>query len=129
MRYGLGLRHSVPSQLSVASTAMPASETQEGKRGGRLLTVIFWIGVGLAPLAALLVLIGSGASALKVAAVLAILAVVLVGLSIMLRPDAGSVKVELEQTLLDEIDLLRQDVRQDITTAARATHKSFSEKL
>ncbi|GAA5196936.1 hypothetical protein GCM10023322_67000 [Rugosimonospora acidiphila] len=109
---------------------MPAPETQqeEGRRGGRLLTVVFWIGVGLAPLAALLLLIG-GASGLKVAAVLAILAVVLVGLSVMLRPDATSVKVELEQTMLDEIDMLREDVRQDITTAARATHKSFSEKL
>ncbi|HEY2674755.1 MAG TPA: hypothetical protein VGJ07_30850 [Rugosimonospora sp.] len=108
---------------------MPASETQqEGRRGGRLLTVVFWIGVGLAPLAALLLLIG-GASGLKVAAVLAILAVVLVGLSVMLRPDAGSLRVELEETMLDEIDMLREDVRQDITTAARATHKSFSEKL
>lgn len=108
---------------------MPASETQqEGRRGGRLLTVVFWIGVGLAPLAALLLLVG-GASGVKVAAVLAILAVVLVGLSVMLRPDAGSLRVELEETMLDEIDMLREDVRQDITTAARATHKSFSEKL
>ncbi len=108
---------------------MPASETQEGRRGGRLLTVVFWIGVGLAPLAALLVLVSSRDAALRVAAVLAILAVVLIGLSIMLRPDASSVRIELEETLLDEIDMLRDDVREDISTAARATHKAFSEKL
>lgn len=108
---------------------MPVSQTQEGRRGGRLLIVAFWIGVGLAPLAALLVLVSSGATAMRVAAVLAILAVVLIGLSVMLRPDAASVRIELEETLLDEVDMVREDVRQDIATAARATHRSFSEKL
>jgi hypothetical protein len=107
---------------------MPASDTQEGRRGGRLLTVVFWTGVGLAPVAALLVLV-SGSTGLRVAAVLAILVVVLIGLSIMLKPDAMSARRDLEDTLFDEIDALRDEVRQDITTAARATHKAFAEKL
>src|SRR2546429_34310 len=60
------LAHSVNPVGSVASSAMPASETQ--KQRTVLLTVVFWIGVGLAPLAAALVLLSSGATGLRVAA-------------------------------------------------------------
>ncbi|GFJ90875.1 hypothetical protein Prum_045170 [Phytohabitans rumicis] len=94
-----------------------------------MLTVVFWSGVGLAPLAALLLLVGQGAGALRVAAVLAVLAVVLIGLSITLRRDAETVRLDMEETLLEEVDMLREDVRKDIATAARATHKAFGEKL
>ena len=107
---------------------MPASNTQRESRGGQLPTVIFWTGVGFAPVAAALVLFSTGAGGLRVAAVLAILTVVLVGLSIMLRPDARTVRVELDD-VLDEVDALREDVRQDIAAAARATHRAYSEKL
>ena len=108
---------------------MPASDTQQVRRGGQLPTVIFWSGVGLAPLAAALVLFSSSAGGLRVAAVLAILAVVLIGLSITLRPDARGMRAEVEDMVLDEIDALREDIRQDIAQAARATHRSYSEKL
>ncbi|MCW6008318.1 hypothetical protein K1W54_27800 [Micromonospora sp. CPCC 205371] len=108
---------------------MPASQPPSERRGARLLTMLFWAGVGLAPLAALLLLLGQGAGALRVAAVLAVLAVVLIGLSITLRRDAESVRLDMEETLLEEVDMLREDVRNDIATAARATHKAFSEKL
>jgi hypothetical protein len=107
---------------------MPASENQDDERG-RPHTLIFWGGIALAPLAALLVLLGSGTGALRFAAILAILAVVLVGISIVMRPDAGSVRADLEETLFEELDGLRADVRRDITTAARATHKSFTDKM
>jgi hypothetical protein len=90
---------------------------------------MFWTGVALSPLAALLVLMSSGTQALRMAALLAIAAVVLVGLSIMLRPDASQVRAELEDSLFGEIDGLRAAVRSDITSAARATHKSLSDKL
>jgi hypothetical protein len=109
---------------------MPASETQQGQRGGaRLLTVVFWIGVGLAPLAAVLVMVSSGATGLRIAAVLAILAVVLIGLSIRLRPDASRVRAEVEDLVFEELDVLREDIREDISTAVKATHRAFSEKL
>jgi hypothetical protein len=108
---------------------MPASETQDGRRGGGAHTAIFWTGFGLAPLAALLVLTSSGTAPLRIAVLLAILAVVLIGVSVMLRPDARRVRAELEESLIDEMGGLRADVRQDITSAARATHKSLSEKL
>jgi hypothetical protein len=91
--------------------------------------VIFWAGVGLAPVAAALVLLSSSAGGLRMAAVLGILTVILIGLSIMLRPDARTVRVELEDLLLDEIDAVREDVRQDIATAVRAAHRAYAEKL
>ncbi|BCB80331.1 hypothetical protein GCM10022251_05070 [Phytohabitans flavus] len=108
---------------------MPASAPQSERPGRQLLTVAFWVGVGLAPLAALLLLVGQSAGVLRVAAVLAVFAIVLIGVSITLRRDAETVRIDLEETLLEEIDTLRGDVRNDIETAARATHKAFGEKL
>ena len=108
---------------------MPASNAQKARGGGQLPTVMFWTGVGLAPVAAALLLLSTGAAGLRVAAVLTILTVVLVGLSIMLRPDAVTVRLDLEDQLYDEIDTLREDIRKDIAGAARATHRAYSEKL
>ena len=48
---------------------MPAAETTGGWRSNKLLQILFWAGVGLTPLAALLLLIGDG-FVLQVAAVL-----------------------------------------------------------
>jgi hypothetical protein len=107
---------------------MSAPENHDTR--GRLLTLLFWGGIGLAPLAALLlIVVGSSTAGLRFAALLAILAVVAIGLSVTLRRDASSIKLDIEETLLDEIDMLRNDVRADITTAARATHRALSEKM
>lgn len=107
---------------------MSAPENQDSR--GRLLTYLFWGGIGLAPLAALLlIVVGSSTAGLRFAAILAILAVMAIGISITLRRDVTTIKVDLEETILDEIDMLRGDVRADITTAARATHRALSEKV
>jgi hypothetical protein len=108
---------------------MPGPENQQERRGGRLVNGLFWGGVGLAPLAALLLLLGPAGSALRIAAVLAILAIVMIGLSITLRGNSDAVRVEIEEALYEEIDTLRKDVREDIGTAARATHQAFGEQL
>ena len=108
---------------------MPSPEATEKSRRKPLLTMLFWAGVGLAPIAALLLLVGDGNAVLRIAAVLAILTVVLIGLSIALRPSADTMRDELEELLFDEIEELRGDLRKDIETAARATHKAFGEKL
>jgi hypothetical protein len=97
--------------------------------GERVLTGLFWAGVGLMPLAGLVLLLGGEGGAVRVAAFLTVLAVVLIGLSITLRPDASAVRTEMEEMLLEEIDMLREDVRDDITTAARATHQAFEERM
>jgi hypothetical protein len=108
---------------------MPAADSTEGRRGGRLVKVLFWIGVGLAPLAALLLLFGQGAGLLKLAAVLAVLAVVLIGLSITLRAGGGALGGDVEDLVYDEIDTLRDDLREDIAHAARQTHKALADKI
>lgn len=108
---------------------MPAPKNS-AKRGPRpLLAVLFWIGVALAPAAAGLLLIADSSSLLRIAAVLALSSVVLIGLSIALRNDSRAVRDELEEVIYEEIDGLHQDVRKDIETAARATHRAFGEKL
>jgi hypothetical protein len=108
---------------------MPASETHEGRRGGPLPTALLWCGVGLAPVAALLLLLGQTTAFLRLAAALVIGAVVLIGLSMALRPNPERVRADIEDLLYDEIDSLHADARADIATAARATHRAFGEKL
>ncbi len=90
---------------------MPASYEPEGERTGRRrLTWLFWAGVGVAPLAALLLLLGQGVGALRAAAVLAVLSVVMIGLSVTLREDVTTVRDDFSETLRREVDLVRADV-------------------
>jgi hypothetical protein len=114
--------------LSVPSIAMPDVDSDNGRRGGRLLPVLFWAGVGLAPLAALLLVLGSG-SVLRLGGVLGVLVVVLIGLSIALRPDVATVRLQIEETLLEDIDMMRAEVREEIAAASRATHQMVGERL
>ncbi|HKE63578.1 MAG TPA: hypothetical protein VKB59_02890 [Micromonosporaceae bacterium] len=107
-----------------SATTVPAAPEQSGMRA-RLLTIQFWTGVALAPVAALLLLIGGTA----VAAALAIVAVVVVAVAALLRREPVQERVALQQTLFAEIGTLREDVRADITTAARATHRALSTKI
>ncbi|MFI7603640.1 hypothetical protein ACIBTV_00770 [Micromonospora sp. NPDC049366] len=104
---------------------MPASVDSDAKRSPTLLTVLFWSGVGLAPLAALILLIADGNGPLRFAAVLAIVAVVLIGLSIALRPggDGGQAREEL----LDELDQLRQELRGEIVAAAQRGNQALDQ--
>ncbi|GHJ46446.1 hypothetical protein Cs7R123_37880 [Catellatospora sp. TT07R-123] len=67
--------------------------------------------------------------ALRAAIGIIILSVILIGLSITLRRDTETVRIELEDMMMDEVDTLRADVRDDIATAAHATHRAFGEKF
>ncbi|GAA1754114.1 hypothetical protein [Luedemannella helvata] len=104
---------------------MPVTVSQQDQRGARPLVILFWSGVGLAPLAALLFLVG----VTSLGGVLAVLTMVLIGLSITLRRDSDSVRIELQETLLGELDQLRNDVRDDMATAARNTHRTLTERI
>lgn len=70
-------------------------------RNTTVLTVLFWAGVGLAPLAALVLLIGGGISGLSLALVMGMGSVVLIGLSLALRRDAETVEAELLAAMAD----------------------------
>ncbi|HZD96795.1 MAG TPA: hypothetical protein VE132_01350 [Micromonosporaceae bacterium] len=105
-----------------APTVSTAPDRAEAR--SRLLAAQFWVGIALAPVAALLLMFGGTAAA----AVIAIIAVVVLALSVMLRSDAAPWS-RANGTTTDEMNALRDDVRADITTAARATHRALSEKM
>src|SRR5206468_6527070 len=65
----------------------------------------------------------------RLSAALAVLAVILIGLSIVLRRDPEVVRDEIERMLLDEVDGLRDDFRDDVAAAVRATHRALGERL
>ncbi|MDG4794342.1 hypothetical protein [Micromonospora sp. WMMD1082] len=92
-------------------------------RNPQLLTVLFWGGVALAPVAALILLVADGNGPLRFAAVLAILAVVLIGLSITLRTEGGG-RPHAEE-LRVEIDELRRELRGEIVAAAQRGNQAL----
>ncbi|MEU1646693.1 hypothetical protein [Micromonospora zamorensis] len=105
---------------------MPAPATSEARRQPPLLTMLFWAGVALAPVAALILLVADGNGPLRFAAVLAILAVVLIGLSIALRPDAEGASARADE-LLDEIEELRRELRAEIVGAAQRGNQALDQ--
>ncbi|MEV6816237.1 hypothetical protein [Micromonospora sp. NPDC051296] len=94
-------------------------------RKPQLLTVLFWGGVALAPVAALILLVADGNGPLRFAAVLAIVAVVLIGLSIALRTEGGG-EAHAEE-LREEIDELRRELRGEIVAAAQRGNQALDE--
>ncbi|NED57342.1 hypothetical protein G3I24_41480, partial [Micromonospora aurantiaca] len=105
---------------------MPASVAPADKSTPTLLTVLFWVGVGLAPLAALILLIADGNGSLRFGAVLAILAVVLIGLSIALRPEGGSGGAAAEE-MREELAQLRRELRAEIVAAAQRGNQALDQ--
>jgi hypothetical protein len=109
---------------------MPPADTQQQRAGPPLLPGLLWAGVGLAPVAALLVLFGGdNTGIMRVAVLLAIVAVVLIGVSMAFRRDPDAMRTQVEDMVFEELDVLREDLREDITTAARATHKSLGARV
>ncbi|MDM4721258.1 hypothetical protein QTQ03_17220 [Micromonospora sp. WMMA1363] len=104
---------------------MPASVDTDEPRNPSLLTALFWVGVALAPVAALILLIADGNGPLRFAAVLAILAVVLIGLSIALRADGGSAQLPAE--LREEIEQLRRELHGEIVAAAQRGNQALDQ--
>ncbi|HEV2088446.1 MAG TPA: hypothetical protein VGR21_09050 [Cryptosporangiaceae bacterium] len=90
---------------------MPAPTDPSAKRGGRRrFAWLFWIGVAIAPVAALLLVLGQGVGPPRAAAVLAVLAVVMIGLSVTFRDDAEVIRDDFREQLRLEVDLVRSDV-------------------
>jgi hypothetical protein len=108
---------------------MPRPPESPERHSAKLLPALLWAGVGLAPIAVLALVLGNGERSLRIAIALALLAVVLIGLSVVLRPSVESVKVDLQDALYDEIDVVREGMRNDVAAAARATHRSIGERF
>ena len=97
-----------PPQSSPDERADSVVPSTNGAR--RHIGKLFWVGVTIAPIAALLLVIANGVGPLRAAAALAILSVVLIGLSVVLRDDAAMVKDDVEDQLRTEVDRLRADI-------------------
>jgi hypothetical protein len=108
---------------------MPASDLQQRRRTRRALAVLFWSGVGLTPVAVVLILVSDSPTALRLAAVLAVVAIVLIGMSITLRRETDTGGADVEDVILDEIEALHEDVREDISAAGRATEKAMDDRV
>lgn len=84
---------------------------------------LLWFGVALAPVAALLLAFGQGTSPLRIAAVLALVAVVLIGLSVVLRPEPAEIRDEITDDMQFEVDQVRDEVivlKRDMERSLRA---------
>jgi hypothetical protein len=107
---------------------MPAPEAQVARRG-KLVQGLFWGGVGLAPLAILILLFGSGTGSLRVAVTLSVLTMVMLGVSIAMRPSIEMLRVDIEHRVLDEMERVRIRTRDDIANAARNTHRALTDRM
>ncbi|MFI1192775.1 hypothetical protein ACH4T9_05840 [Micromonospora sp. NPDC020750] len=103
---------------------MPDPVAVTDRRESRLLPVLFWTGVAFAPVAALILLVADGNGPLRFAAVLAVTAVVLIGLSIALRTDGGGSRAEIE-ALYDDIEELRRELRGEIAAAGQRGNQAL----
>ncbi|WP_433388297.1 hypothetical protein [Micromonospora sp. KLBMP9576] len=102
---------------------MPASVAPTDTRSRQPLAALFWTGVALAPVAVLILLVADSNGPLRIAAVLAIVAVVLIGLSIALRTDGAG--PDRSEELLDEIAQLRRELRGEIVAAAQRGNEAL----
>jgi hypothetical protein len=105
---------------------MPAQDLE--RRSTSTPFVLLWAGVGLAPVAGVILAVGSTGGLLKAGGVLAMVAVVLVGSGTLLSR-AGRAGGDTEEYVAEELSVLRDDIRGDITHAAKATHRVLSEKI
>jgi|GEM_PF-2614904 len=115
--------------FSVPSSPMSGAQSPQFGAAARFPSVVFWTGMGLTPIAAILVFLSEGSSTARISAAVAILGVALVGLSVMMRANAVQPGPEFEALIAEEIELLRRDVRQDITSAVTASHANLTERL
>jgi len=101
---------------------------QEARRG-KLLQGLFWGGMALAPLAVLILLFGQSTGTLRVAVTLAVITIVMLAVSIAMRPSVEMLRVDIEHRVLDEVERVRVRAREETTTAARNTHRALTEKI
>ena len=93
----------------------------DSQQNARLLTALIWAGVGLAPIAALVVLLGGSAGATRFAVLLIAVCVVLIGASLLIKTDPAAQEDDVEGRVTTEVEALREELREEIAAAARAT--------
>ncbi|GAA3344325.1 hypothetical protein GCM10020358_47130 [Amorphoplanes nipponensis] len=89
----------------------------EAPQHTRLLTVLIWAGVGLAPIAALVALLGGSDSSIRFAVLLVAVCVVLIGAALLVRNDPVLLRMDAE----DQAAILRDELREEIAAGVRAS--------
>jgi hypothetical protein len=95
----------------------------ENGHSARLLRTLIWAGVGLAPVAALVVLLGGSDGSVRLAVLLIAACVVLIGASMLIRSDPVLLRMDVEDRVAAELDALRDEMRDELRgelAAARA---------
>ncbi len=110
---------------------MPANHPNDVRRGaaGRAPQLLFWGGMGLAPLAVLILLFGQSTGALRAAVVLAVLTIVMLAVSMAIRPSVDMVRIDIEHRVLDEMERIRLRARDESVMAARHTHQAIADHI
>ncbi len=83
----------------------------------RLLRALIWAGVGLAPVAALVVLLGSSAGPTRFGVLLVAVSVVLLGAALLIRNDPVLLRMDVEDRVTDEVNALRDELRSEIAAS------------
>ena len=89
----------------------------EASQNARLLTALIWAGVGLAPVAALVVLLGGSDNSIRFAVLLIAVCVVLIGAALLVRNDPVLLRMGIEE----QVEALREELREEIAASAHAT--------
>jgi hypothetical protein len=103
---------------------MPAADTQQ-QTSSPAPTVLLWAGIGVAPVAGGLLVIGGGSGLVRVGGLLAMVAIVLLGSSVVMARRQSAI----ETYVVDEVEQLREDLRSDISHAAKMTHRAMADRL
>ncbi|MFG1605810.1 hypothetical protein [Actinoplanes sp. NPDC049265] len=97
---------------------MSSDRVAENGQNARLLRALVWGGVSLAPVAALVVMLGSSQGPIRFAVLLIAVCVVLVGASLLVRNDPVLLRMQVEDRVAEEVGALREEMRAEIATVS-----------
>ncbi|GGL03173.1 hypothetical protein [Mangrovihabitans endophyticus] len=99
---------------------MPETEPDQG-HSARLLRGLLWAGVGLAPIGAVVVLVGGSESAMRFAVLLVAVCVVLIGAAMLIRHDPVLLSIDVEDRVAERVEELRDELREDLAAELRSS--------
>src|SRR4051794_32011729 len=96
---------------------MSSDRVAENGQNARLLRALVWAGVGLAPIAALVALLGDSEGLVRFGVLLIAVCVVLVGASLLVRNDPVLLRMHVEDRVADEVSVLRDELRSEFAAS------------
>jgi hypothetical protein len=85
--------------------------------------------MALAPVAVLILLFGQSTGALRAAVALAVITIVLLAISMAIRPTVDMVRVDIEHRVLDEMERIRLRARDESASVAHQSHRALSDHI